>query len=85
MTKKDEQHFSRLKWACRRGMLELDVLLGNFLDKGYFKLSSAEKVQFERLLETPDPVLFAWLVGQEKPEDEAFLMIIEKMKNYAIS
>ncbi len=80
-----DTHLARLQWACRRGMLELDVLLGNFLKGAYSNLPETEKQQFESLLDEPDPLLFAWLTGQKKPEDESMLMITEKIRNYAKS
>ncbi len=67
---------ARLKWACRRGMLELDVLLGNFLENGYAKLADDDKRLFIKLLECPDPELFAWLMGAETPADEQLIRIV---------
>ena len=60
---------ARLKWACRRGMLELDVLFMPFVDEGYDQLNEVEKVTFERLLTEQDPELFAWFMGHEICED----------------
>lgn len=75
---------ARLKWACRRGMLELDVLLNNFLARGYSDLPLSEKYQFIALLEQSDPVLFAWLMGHETPEAD-FVTIVEKIRRYGKS
>ncbi|MEY8216305.1 MAG: succinate dehydrogenase assembly factor 2, partial [Colwellia sp.] len=41
---------ARLKWACRRGMLELDVLFIPFVDEAYDDLSAKDQRTFERLL-----------------------------------
>ena len=60
---------ARLKWACRRGMLELDVLFMPFVDEAYDQLNETEKVTFERLLTEQDPELFAWFMGHEICED----------------
>lgn len=60
---------ARLKWACRRGMLELDVLFIPFVDEAYDQLSDDNKRIFERLLEADDPDLFAWFMGHEKCKD----------------
>lgn len=59
----------RLRWACRRGMLELDILLLPFVDEAYDGISEENKVIFERLLVCQDPELFAWFMGHEKCED----------------
>lgn len=60
---------SRLKWACRRGMLELDVLFMPFVDEAWEFLSDENKCIFERLLLCQDPELFAWFMGHETCED----------------
>lgn len=60
---------ARLKWACRRGMLELDVLFMPFVDEAWEELSNENKRIFERLLECQDPELFAWFMGHEECED----------------
>jgi antitoxin CptB len=76
---------ARLKWACRRGMLELDVLLGNFLHERYKDLSPADKKRFVELLSCPDPDLFAWLMGKADPEDPSLLSIVELIRQHARS
>jgi antitoxin CptB len=60
----------RLRWACRRGMLELDVLFMPFVEEAYDLLSTKQKQVFEHLLEEQDPVLFAWFMGHEVCEDK---------------
>lgn len=75
----------RLRWACRRGMLELDVLLGNFLDSGYEKLNDDDKLLFVKLLECPDPEIFSWLMGKELPQDPEMLKITDIVRQHAKS
>ncbi len=58
---------ARLLWACRRGMLELDILLTKFLHDRYPSISSEEQKLFVRFLEENDQDLFSWLVKREKP------------------
>lgn len=65
-----ERQRARLRWRCRRGMLELDLLLARFVEQHYETLEAAERIAFDRLLETPDPMLFAYLQGTEVPEPE---------------
>lgn len=60
----------RLRWQCRRGLLELDLLLTRFLDQRYMELTTDQQQAFQRLLERPDQSLFAWLQGQESSPDE---------------
>lgn len=73
----------RLRWACRRGMLELDVLLGNFLDSGYPDLNDDDKLLFVNLLHCTDPELFSWLLGKETPADPGLRKITEIIRQHA--
>ena len=57
----------QLRWQCRRGLLELDVLLGTFLEAQYAQLSMAEKTAFMQLLTYPDAQLLDWLMDQSSP------------------
>lgn len=68
----------RLRWRCRRGLLELDLILGNFLDCGYGQLTTGEQLVFDRLLSLPDPVLLAYFQGQEAPSS-GFKEIVRKI------
>jgi antitoxin CptB len=78
-------HENRLQWACRRGMLELDVLLGNFLKEVYPQLPSVEKKWFVELLDHSDPELFAWLMGHETPKEPGPVKITEEIRRHARS
>jgi len=55
---------SRLKWQCRRGMLELDTLLLRFLQDGYSTLDAEHREVFVKLLDTPDTELLEYLMGR---------------------
>ena len=68
---------ARLRWACRRGMLELDVLFMPFVEQGYDALNDEDKATFQRLLEADDPDLFAWFMGHEQCKDEALARMVK--------
>jgi len=68
---------ARLKWACRRGMLELDVLFMPFVDEAYDDLSNKDQFTFERLLTGQDPELFAWFMGHEVCEDKELNAMVQ--------
>ena len=76
---------TKLQWACRRGMLELDVLLRNFLDEAYLNLDIEKKKAFVHLLSFTDPELFSWLLGRELPNDPMLAAIIEEIRRHARS
>lgn len=64
-------------------MLELDVLLGNFLREAYSNLPTSEKQLFVDLLENQDPPLFAWLMGHEEvPEEHAHIVNLVRQHAY---
>ena len=65
---------SELRWQCRRGMLELDLLLNGFLDERYNQLSDDEKAQFKSLLDYPDQTLFDLLMAETDPRYVFFQM-----------
>jgi antitoxin CptB len=57
----------RLRWHCRRGMKELDVLLERYVNERYGDAFPDEQAAFESLLEAQDPVIYAYCMGQEPP------------------
>lgn len=66
-----------MRWACRRGMLELDVLLRPFMDAAFDSLSEDDQILFERLLTSDDPDLFAWFMGHVKCEDPELARMVD--------
>ncbi len=72
---------SRLRWKCRRGMLELDLLLQGFLDEGYAELDEHGRAAFEALLALPDQTLFELLVSGAPSNDEAQAALIGRIRN----
>lgn len=76
---------SQLQWACRRGMLELDVLLTNFLKEAYPHLAIEDKQLFIELLNCSDPDLFAWLMGHAIPSDVNLAKITDEIRQHARS
>jgi len=67
---------SRLLWACRRGMLELDVLFIPFVKEAFDALTDSEKLTFQRLLTCEDPDLFAWFMGHQQCPDPELAKIV---------
>lgn len=61
---------NRLRWASRRGMLELDLVLLPFVENVYSSLEEGDKQRFDQLLEAEDQDLFRWFLGKEIPPDE---------------
>jgi len=71
---------TKIRWHCRRGMLELDKMLHAFFDKEFQHLSEEEKLIFITLLEHTDQELYQWLIGMNKPSDSQLLRMIQKIQ-----
>ena len=67
---------AELRWSCRRGMLELDLIFERFLHQHVDSLTEEQIVAFEALLNYPDPDLFAWLMGYEDPAQNEVVEIV---------
>ncbi len=78
-----EVSVERLRWRCRRGMLELDLLLRDFMDRAYADLNERECRVFAALLDYPDPVLFDVLMGHMSPADREIGHVVEKIRTAA--
>jgi len=74
---------ARMRWKCRRGMLELDLLLRDFLDSGYGQLDEAQRRCFDRVLDYPDAVLLEWFMGRIRPADRDVAQLVEKIRSAA--
>ena len=55
----------RLRWRCRRGLLELDIVLGRFVAAHYATLSVNEREIFEEFLDMPDNPLWDMISGSK--------------------
>ncbi len=56
----------RIRWQCRRGLLEMDLILQRFLAEDFDSLTPGELNLFKELLGEVDTVLLAWVMGQEE-------------------
>lgn len=71
---------SRLYWQCRRGMLELDILLQGFLDTNFDALATAEQQAFGELLDYPDAVLLEYMLGRMIPTNQSIANVVTKIR-----
>jgi antitoxin CptB len=69
---KNDIEKARLLWRCRRGMLELDLLLERFMNQAFDHLTPAQLEVFQKILQEQDPDLYAWLMGYEVPPTQEF-------------
>jgi len=59
------QTYPQLRWRCRRGMRELDHLLGRWLEQYWAQSTPSEQATFEALLGCEDDTLWRWFMGYE--------------------
>ena len=64
----DTQRVYSLRWRCRRGMKELDLLLARYLERDYDTSTLEQRQAFEALLEKPDPEILDYILGKTVPE-----------------
>ena len=72
---------SQLRWRCRRGMLELDLLLNNFVEMEYNKLTEVEAVLFSALLDYQDQALLDLLLGKDVSTDVAITGLVDRIRS----
>ncbi len=68
------------RWRCRRGTLELDVVLDRFLSNHLKELTSDELLLLAQLIERTDTDLQGWLVNNEVPP-QCFTELVLKIKS----
>lgn len=71
---------ARLRWSCRRGMLELDLLLLPFLEKQFTNITPEEQELFRELLACEDQDLHSWLVAGQSPTELRFDNLIKRIR-----
>lgn len=71
-----------IRWRCRRGMLELDVIFHRFFDARYANLSEALQTAFVALQKIDDPLLFDWLVAGVACPKPALQSIVNEMRSF---
>jgi antitoxin CptB len=72
---------SALRWRCRRGMKELDLLLARYLEKQYARSSAEERAAFAALLERPDPELADYCFGRKTPGEAAARRVVAAIRD----
>ena len=71
---------SRLRWACRRGMKELDVAMTAYLEKFYQKADAEDQAAFLRLIDTQDPELMNMVMGKITAPDEQMERVLQTIR-----
>ncbi|SJM92232.1 conserved hypothetical protein [Crenothrix polyspora] len=72
---------AKLRWQCRRGTLELDLLLTRYLENGYASATAEEKALFVELLTFEDDVLLEILMGGIGNPPSRMKSVINSIRN----
>lgn len=83
-SKAELPELSRVKWQCRRGMLELDILLNQFIEKEYEALNKDQSIVFDALLDYPDQVLYDLLLEKMNTSDKAVSELVRVIRKTAL-
>ena len=74
------KELERIRWRCRRGLLELDIVLGRFIEQHYAGLDEAQQVVFDVLLDMPDTVLWDMIAGRKEAAQGEQQALLEKLR-----
>ena len=79
-----EQHeLNKLRWHCtRRALLELDIVLGRFLDNGFNQLTEAQTKTFVDLVAMEDHDLWALISGKTEAADPCESEVIAAIRKH---
>ena len=76
----DTAELSRLRWRCRRGLLENDLILARFIDARGATMSDDEVAGLDRLLHLSDNELWDMLAGRADPDDAALFPLVAALR-----
>lgn len=72
-----QESLGQIRWKCRRGMWELEIILLSFLENHYQSLTAEEQQQFVQLLDASDPDLYDWFLRQGESQDKSERAMVE--------
>lgn len=71
----------RLRWRCRRGTREMDLILDRFLTAAGDTLDEDEVRGLERLLDQSDQDLLDWVARRSAPPDSALAALVDRIRS----
>ncbi|MEK9534682.1 MAG: succinate dehydrogenase assembly factor 2 [Halieaceae bacterium] len=76
------EELNRAKWASRRGLLELDLLLSPFVNSAFDALSDELKDDYRALLFNDDQDLMEWIMGRAEVADSRFTAVVSAIRQF---
>ena len=74
------KELERARWRCRRGLLELDIILQRFMDQYYTQLDEQGLEQFEKLLALPDNDLWDLITTRQVTADDNLQQVLKLLQ-----
>ena len=74
-------NIEKIKWKCRRGTKELDLLLGKFFDQFFIESDDKTKEAFVRLIDMQDPEIYDLLTEKKKAHNTDIESIIKLIRD----
>jgi antitoxin CptB len=76
----DRLQRERLKWKCRRGLLELDLVLDRFLQGEGKTLSAGDAAALSELLDETDNDLWDLVIGRSDRVDPRLRGVLARLR-----
>lgn len=76
----DDVELKRLRWRCRRGLLENDLVLERFLERYGSRLTQRQVQAFEKLLDYGDKELWDLVARRSEPGDPDLKEVMELLR-----
>jgi len=80
MTSREEHN--RMRWASRRGLLELDLLLGPFVEAEFPRLDSSSRDDYRELMARDDQDILNWVMNRAIPSEPRLAVIVAKIRDH---
>jgi antitoxin CptB len=78
----DERRRKLLFRGWRRGVREMDLIIGRFADAHIDKFDETELDDFERLIEAPNAELYAWVIGADNIPPNYDTAVLAKLRAF---
>jgi antitoxin CptB len=68
--------------AWHRGTREMDLIIGRFTDDAIIGFDEGELADYERLMDVPDPDLYAWVTGERDAPAEFDTPVFRRLRAF---
>ena len=76
----EDKDYSRMRWASRRGLLELDLLLWPFMESCFRELEPQLREDYQQLMSHEDQDILNWIMGREALSDGSLIAITDRIR-----